>query len=183
MENEQNITVDFLKTICQPSIFDSYDKISNLPEQHLANYAYVLQESLVGVMSSKIDAALEDEYVLLKEPLEKMILPMENLSVKHINFEFGNYKPSRMLDIVELSFMVWTRGVGRIIILRSGFLLKLLLQEGIKSFDEIEQYNAAVIYNSLDVNPEISAFVNFEKKDSIKSILYAKKVAEKSTNI
>lgn len=177
MKNEQNITVDFLKTICQPSIFDSYDKISNLPEQHLANYAYVLQESLVGVMSSKIDAALENKYVLFKEPLEKMILPMENLSVKHINFEFGNQK----LDIIELSFMVCTRGVVRTIILRSGFLLKLLLQEGINSFDEIEQYNAAVIYNSLDVNPEISGFVKFEKKDSIDSILYDRKNVEFQT--
>lgn len=178
MKNEQKITVDFLKTICKPNIFDSYDKISNLPDQHLGNYAFELQESLVGVMSSKIDDALENEYVLINKPLQKMILPMVELSVKHTKFEFGNNNPPRMFDIIELSFMVFIRGVGRTIKLTNGFLLKLLFQEGINSFDEIEQYNAVIIYNSLDVNPEISAFVKFEKKGSLDSIIYSRKNSE-----
>ncbi len=71
-----------------------------------------------------------------------------------------------VLNNYELRFMIWHKGCGHTVVLRNGYLLKCLNNAEIKSFDELKNYNAVVVYNSANVNPHICSFVRFELKNN-----------------
>ena len=207
MKNEKNITIQDLEKCYKPLVWDSCDKISNLSDETVGYYAYLLQEELnkrdllaIGVLVSDNNGGVKNG-VLVSEPLQKITLPIVEPSITYKADEFNNAKSQlehynnpeqrekliaemgqenfderirqleeasktpMILHQFELFFRVWSGGVGSPIVLRNGYLLKCLNEAGIKTFEELDEYEAVLIYNRAKVNGHYCSFVKFEKKN------------------
>jgi hypothetical protein len=170
MINQQNITFDFLQSTFKPVIHSGFSPITNLCDQYLGYYAYYLQMSMVGICTHKIDEALENSYTLVDRPLEKIVLPMIDIkiiSTIHTK-KFKDFSDAarvfEWLPCIELLFQVSVKGITKTVVIRDGFLLKSIIDAEITDFNQLENYNAVFVYNNLNVNPELSAFIKFQKK-------------------
>jgi hypothetical protein len=163
----KNITLDFIRENYQPVIWDTCDRISNLSDQYVGYYAYMLQQELFRIQNA---AAVEHLFkfpeVLPSKMLELMKYPIKNAEIIYdeVKMEIGG-KPGPLLKNISLFFQVERYpGLREPIIIRNGFLLRCLDEALIKSLDDIENYEAVFVYNRMNVNPAICAFVRFEKK-------------------
>jgi hypothetical protein len=164
INHSQKATFDLLKSKFKPVIHSGFSPITNLSDQYLGYYAYYLQMSMVGICSYKIEDAVDNIYTLVERPLENVILPMIDIK---ITVNFSKYTVPRVfecLPCIELLFQVTVKGITKTIVIRDGFLLKCLNDAEIIDFNQLENFNAVFVYNNLNVNPELSAFIKFEKK-------------------
>ena len=169
MINNQKLTIEDIEKHYYPGIWDSCDQITNLPDQKLGYYAYVLQ----GMLSDGTELPLEAAggmfqcpggypHVLVSHPLKLITEPIEELKIYSETVKLPTGRES--FTNFNLFFRLYINGgVGHPVVLRNGYLLKCLDDAGIKSFEEVEDCKAVVVYNHLPVNPEISAFVQFIK--------------------
>lgn len=173
--NSAPTTIEHIAARYRPEIWDTFEQITNLSDETVGYYAYLLQEILAegGRISGdnneavlkEIQAlkALENPEVLVTSPLTKHTCAMENITVS-----YKHNPPTQGLNmdlhLYDLFFTAWVNHVGHPVVLRNGYLLKCLNEAGIKTFEELENYNAVVIYNHAKVNPHICSFVKFEKK-------------------
>jgi hypothetical protein len=160
MINKKNTTIEDLRGAYQAVVWDSCDEITNLSDETVGYYAYLLQEALSKVDAYKVIESLKDKSVLISKTLEKVTYPMDELEIIQKTLDV----PPIKMDCFELFFRVWHQGVGIPVIVRNGYLLKCLIDAGIQSFDELYKYNAVLIYNRANVNGDICSFVEFEKK-------------------
>ena len=80
-------------------------------------------------------------------------------------------KKIRHLHNFSMRFTAWRNAVGSHITIRNGFLLKCLLDADIKSLDELVDYDAVLIYNLSEINPQFISFVKFQKKPDIEKLI------------
>ena len=160
--NQQNITFDFLQKTFNPVIYSGFSPITNLSDQYVSYYAYLLQEYHIGISSFKIDLALENKSCLVEKHLEKIVLQLTDLTIIYKHTITENY--GALLPCIELSFKVTANLITKTVLIRDGFLLKSLMDAEITDFNQLENYNAVFVFNNLNVNPELSAFIKFEKK-------------------
>lgn len=190
MKNEKNITIADLEKHYQAVVWDSCDKITNLSDETVGYYAFKLQEVLLKKSDCQINEVLKDNSVLISKMLEQIVCPLDEPVVTLNADEFNNAKSPMehysksaqkekiitqleeasktpiILHQFELFFRVWHRGLGIPVVLRNGYLLKCLKDAGIKTFEELDEYEAVLIYNSANVNGHICSFVKFQKKNN-----------------
>lgn len=170
MRNPHNITLDFIRGIYQPVIYDTCDQISNLSDQYVGYYAYMLQQELFRIQNAHaVESLFKLPEVLPSKMLELMKYPIKNAEIIYDEHLMEiNGKPGPKLKNISLFFQVERHpGMLEPIIIRNGFLLRCLDEALIKSLDDIEKYEAVFVYNRMNVNPSICAFVRFEKKTKI----------------
>jgi len=207
MKNEQKTTVKDLRKQYKPELWCSCSKITNLSDETVGYYAYLLQEELnkkdllsISILMSEKDGGLK-KGILINKPLIQIIYPMVELKITYKADEWNRAKEyleeleknpilkenkiselgeERFLEMIkkyeedvknpmilhqfDLFFRVWHNGCGIPVVLSNGYLLKCLNDAGINKFEELEEYNAVLIYNEAQVNAHICSFVKFEKK-------------------
>ncbi len=162
IKNKQNISIQEIEKHYKPLIWESVDKITNLSDETVGYYAYLLQEELkkrdflaISVLVSDYNGVKNG--VLISQPLEEIILPIKDISINR-EIVMGQ------LINFELFFMAYNGSHGHPVVLRNGYLLKCLKEAGITDFKELKQYEAVLIYNYAEVNPHLCSFVKFKKK-------------------
>jgi hypothetical protein len=168
MINKHNITLDTLRENYQPVVWDTCDQISNCSDQYVGYYAYLLQQELFRIQqASAVESLFKLPDVIPSKMLELMKYPLKRAEIiyEEVKMDIGG-KPGPLLKNISLFFQVERNpGFMEPVIIRNGFLLKCLNEALIKSFDEIENYEAVFVFNRMNVNPSICAFVRFEKKN------------------
>jgi hypothetical protein len=119
-----------------------------------------------------------DEWNMAKEYLDNLETNLEqkekiksNMGEEKFSEMISKYKESAKTPMIlhqfELFFRIWHNGVGFPVVLRNGYLLKCLKDADIQFFEELDEYEAVLIYNSANVNGHICSFVKFQKKKSL----------------
>lgn len=161
MKNEKNIKISDIQKHFTPEIHDSFDLISNLPNQTIGKYAYDLQQSLSEINPDKLKKILDNKEGLIINPLTIFTSDISDIELVDEVFEFHGERHN-----FSLSF--WVNhpniGVSSCVIIRNGYLLKCLNEALIKDINEIEKYKAELIYENAKVNCGIASFVRFIKK-------------------
>lgn len=149
-------------------------------------------EKIKNEYEYEINEILKDNSVLINNKLEKIVCPLDELVITYKSDEFPNlknriehYNNPKQKEILiskivqpkevskrtikfhqfELFFRVWYKGCGFPVVLRNGYLLKCLKDAEIKTFEELDEYEAVLIYNNANVNANVCSFVKFKKKN------------------
>lgn len=140
---------------------------SVLISKMLEQIVYPLDEPVITYKADEFNnAKIQLEHYNSPEQKEKLIaeIGQEKFDAQIARLEEVSKTPM-ILHQFELFFRVWHRGCGTPVVLRNGYLLKCLKDAGIKTFEELDEYEAVLIYNSANVNGHICSFVKFQKKD------------------
>jgi hypothetical protein len=141
---------------------------SVLISKMLEQIVYPLDEPVITYKADEWNRAKEYLDNLEKNPEQKEKIKSEMGEEKFAEmiskYEEG-VKTPMILHQFELFFRVWHGGCGMPVVLRNGYLLKCLKDAGIKTFEELDEYEAVLIYNRANINGHICSFVKFQKKN------------------